>query len=317
MEIRGELMQYLHFYKSRELYTEEDVFKYFINSLKESIFTWDYFVDFSKVIYNTNTIKKELLILNSLLGLRDQEIDTAFEDLIRNHPCTRKALPILIASRMSKISITPIIDDLSKMIATNKKDIFSPKVHINDEIMNDLQLFFSKTGLRQFFIDKEVSNLLDYCKGIEVGMDTNARKNRTGTNMENILENYLAGICSNNNFKYLVQATKSKIQNEWNINIEVDKIERRFDFALLSPDRRLSLIEVNYYSGGGSKLKATAGEYKSLQDFLVKQGITFIWVTDGDGWKTAKTALYETFLANDFTFNLEMISNGILKEILI
>lgn len=310
-------MKNLNYFVDRGLRNQEEVFNYLIETLKNSIFTWDYFVDFNKVNKNIKNIELELESLNSLLGLNELDIDDAFKKLVVLNPRVRKALPILIASRISKISTTPIIKDISSMVAENKKDLFNSKIPATEEIIDDLLLFFNKSGLRQFFVDNEVTNLVDFCKGIEVGMDTNARKNRTGTSMENILEDFLKDFCKAYNFQYIVQATKNKIRNEWDINLEVDKIERRFDFALLSPDRQLAVIEVNYYSGGGSKLKATAGEYKSLQQFLSAQEIDFIWVTDGEGWKTAKTALFETFEANDYTINLEMISNGILREILV
>lgn len=76
------------------------------------------------------------------------------------------------------------------------------------------------------------------------------------------------------------------------------------------------LIEVNYYSGGGSKLKATAGEYQYLHNFLKMQNLDFIWITDGKGWLTALNPLEETFNHNDYVVNLEMLKNGILDEII-
>ncbi|MDY0404663.1 type II restriction endonuclease [Virgibacillus sp. 179-BFC.A HS] len=276
-------MKNLNYYTKRDLNNEGDVFNYLINTLKDSIFTWEYFVDFTKVNRNTEKFANSLEIMNSLIGLGDKTIDAAFEKIVVNHPTVREVLPILIASRTTKIGSTPIIDDVDEMTAQNKKDIFDPRIPIDDSILKDLLLFFEKTGLRQFFIDKKITNLVDYCKGVEVGMDTNARKNRTGTNMENLLEKVLIRFCRDFNFRYLSQATKNKIYANWNIDIKVDKINRRFDFALLSPTNQLVLMEVNYYGSGGSKLKATAGEYKSLQQLLANQSVKFIWVTDGKG----------------------------------
>jgi type II restriction enzyme len=295
----------------------EEAFDYLLNTLKESIFTWDYFVDFDKVLANISLVEKELLILNRLLGLGEDEIEHIFINLITEYPKIRKILPLLIASRLNKMADTPVIDDIKTMIAINKKDIFDPKVPLDEKNITDLKAFFNLTGLKKFFVNKEVSNLVDYCKGIEAGMDTNARKNRTGTSMENLLEVYIKDFCKRNNFKYMSQATQSKLKDAWNIKINVDKINRRFDFAIVDNDGELTLIEVNYYSGGGSKLKATAGEYKEVQKFLSSQGIKFIWVTDGMGWHTARTALEETFILNDFTVNLQMISEGILNEIIL
>ncbi|WP_363322869.1 DpnII family type II restriction endonuclease [Aliarcobacter butzleri] len=75
-------------------------------------------------------------------------------------------------------------------------------------------------------------------------------------------------------------------------------------------------MEVNYYIGGGSKLKETTGEYKYLYDFLKAQYIHFIWITDGKGWLTSLNSLEETFVHNDYVINLEMLKNDILKEII-
>lgn len=310
-------MKLLPYYSKRSLSNNEEAFIYLLDTLRDSIFTWDYFVDFQKGLLNVKKIEKELHILNRLLGLDEDEIDLIFINIITDYPNVRKVLSILIAARLDKIAETPIIDDIKTMIAVNKKHIFDPKVPLTEEIISDLKIFFSQSGLRSFFINKEVSNLVDYCKGIEVGMDTNARKNRTGTSMENLIENYIDDFCKDYGLKYMDQATQRKLKETWGIDIEVDKIARRFDFAILDKNNKLTLIEVNYYSGGGSKLKATAGEYKQVQTFLSEQNINFIWVTDGKGWLTAKTALQETFILNDYTINLEMISEGILKDIIL
>ena len=79
---------------------------------------------------------------------------------------------------------------------------------------------------------------------------------------------------------------------------------------------KVFIIETNYYSGGGSKLKSTAGEYQYLYDFLKIQGIDLIWITDGLGWKTTKKSLFETFLHNDYLFNMELVKKGVLKNII-
>lgn len=310
-------MKNLRYYTENNLYTPQQVFDYLISTLKDSIFTWDYFTDFDKSLRNIRDIEEDLIPLNSLLGIDTGKINDAFISLLKSNPSTRKILPILIALRANKLSETPIIDDINTLISTHRKDLFSPKVPLTPDIANNLLKFFTISGLKDFFVNKEVSNIIDYCVGVEVGMDTNARKNRTGTAMENLLENYLANFCEKHGLEYIKQATKNKIAEKWGIDIKVDKIDRRFDFAIKNKQSELFFFEVNYYSGGGSKLKATAGEYKSLQEWLSPQEITFIWVTDGLGWNTAKTALNETFIANDYLFNLHMVSNGVLNEIIL
>ena len=201
------------------------------------------------------------------------------------------------------------------MNSKNKHSLFTSKVTLTKDEEKDLLKFFEESGLKKFFVNKEVNSLLDYCKGIEVGMDTNARKNRTGTSMETICETYVKRLCDKYGYSYISQATASKIKSEFGRTIHLDKINRRFDFAINTPSN-CYLIEVNFYSAGGSKLKATAGEYKELSDMLSTQGLGFIWFTDGKGWNTAKTALQETFEHNDYIFNLDMVKDGVLEEVI-
>ncbi|MGM0520418.1 MAG: type II restriction endonuclease [Campylobacterota bacterium] len=290
-------------------------FKTLKTKLQDSIFTWDYFTDFEKVKKNVKKIEKELNLLNYLIG--KENIEEEFLSLIEEYPKVRKILPILIAIRDDKLSCTPIITDIDTLIPENKKYIFNDEM--NETIKNELLIFFKETGLKEFFEDKAVKNLVDYCIGVEVGFDTNARKNRTGTLMENLVLNFLEDFCTENkNFHYIVQATQKRIKECFDYDIAIDKNSRRFDFALYDNfNKKLYLFEVNYYSGGGSKLKATAGEYKYLNDFLKAQNLTFIWVTDGTGWFTALNPLEETFNHNDYVINLEMLKNGILNEICI
>ena len=137
--------------------------------------------------------------------------------------------------------------------------------------------------------------------------------------MENIVSNYINKFCQENtNFGYIEQATQKRILSAFNYEIAIDKNSRRFDFAIHNKNtNKLYLIEVNYYSGGGSKLKATAGEYQYLNDFVKSQDIEFIWITDGKGWLTALNPLEETFKHNDYVLNIDMLKNNILKEICI
>lgn len=281
------------------------------STFQDSIFTWDYFTDFEKVKQNIRQVEKELNLLNYLIG--KENIEDEFIKLVREYPKVRTALPLLIAVRADKLRDMPIISDIVSLVAENKSDIFYGDT-INEK---ELLVFFQNSGIKDILQNKNVKNLVDYCFGVEVGMDTNARKNRTGTLMENLVGKYLDGFCQkHSNYEYTDQATKEKIKQKFGYEIKIDKNSRRFDFALYDKTKnKLFLIEVNYYGGGGSKLKATAGEYQYLNDFLKEQGLTLIWITDGTGWLTALRPLEETFNHNDHVLNIEMLKNGVFESI--
>lgn len=153
--------------------------------------------------------------------------------------------------------------------------------------------------------------------GVEVGLDSNGRKNRGGTLMEEVVEVFVKkSVFSNKDLEFLPQATPSKINTKWNYSVTFDKSARSFDFAVFNKKtKKLYLIETNFYNGGGSKLKAVCGEFKTLFNELKSQNIELIWVTDGDGWTTAKRPLEETFNNNNYVFNLEQLDKDILNEV--
>jgi type II restriction enzyme len=133
------------------------------------------------------------------------------------------------------------------------------------------------------------------------------------------VEKYISDFCKKNkDFEYLEQGTKKKIFEKWNYKIEIDKNDRRFDFVVFdNKNKKLFIFEVNYYSGGGSKLKSVAGEFQKLNSFLKNQNLPFYWITDGKGWLTAKKPLEETFnKINGDIYNIEDLKNNILDNLL-
>lgn len=154
----------------------------------------------------------------------------------------------------------------------------------------------------------------DYVIIVEAGLDSNARKNRGGHSMEDIVEFFIKDMCQPEKYNYIREATAEKIKQEWGYDVPVDKSSRRYDFVI-NTGKELIILETNFYGGGGSKLKSTAGEYRDL--FNVLNGkYKFIWITDGYGWKATARPLRETFNHNDYVVSLNMLEKGILKELI-
>ncbi len=133
--------------------------------------------------------------------------------------------------------------------------------------------------------------------------------------MEDIIELFIKDICDRNDFEYITQATADKIFQKWGKKITVNKSSKRIDFAINTP-QKLFLIETNFYGGGGSKLKSTAGEYADIYKQWTKDGHQFVWITDGLGWKTTQRPLRDTFDVTDYILNIDMVRKGILEALL-
>lgn len=282
----------------------------FLNSLSITNRTPEYYVNWDKVERETKQYELELNTLNYLIGKEDIYEETL--RLFEQQPNLIKAIPSLIASRDKVLDILSI-DDNDDM-SFERLD-FSK---IDMECIEDYVIFAENSGLLDFLQNKANRSLVDYVYGVEAGLDSNARKNRSGTTMEGILERHVSKLASELGLEWKDQATAAYIKEKWNIEVPVDKSERRFDVAVYSAkNNKLWLIETNYYGGGGSKLKAVAGEFTELSQFVVqsKDDVEFVWVTDGQGWKTAHLPLSEAFGHILNVFNLNMLKNNYLHDL--
>ena len=289
----------------------EQGFEDFYRTLRPSLKLWDFFVNWDKVFRNTKQIEIYLNIWNYLLG--KPNFDAEFKSLLKQHPEIVKAIPSLIVRDGSASQTFHIIEDISDLTQPDNHFDFSKPAKTEADIEKALA-FVRNTGLVKLFSKDGVKNLVDYAIGVEAGLDSNGRKNRSGTSMESVVEAYLSDFTKNSKLKFIPQATPKKIKELWGFNVPVDKSSRSFDFAI-SNGIQLVLMEVNFYGGGGSKLKATAGEYKGLHDLLNLPNVKFVWITDGEGWTTTKLPLKSAYEHIDYVWNLNWLSRGYLEDL--
>ncbi len=289
----------------------EEVFSYLLDNLNNSITSWDYFVNWDKVLGNLKDAEMDLHLFNYLVG--KQDVETEFSHLLKRYPCLVRLIPMLLACRDANFKI---LTDFSSGELQYENFSFEPTTNLTAAQVEKVCRFAREMGLLQLFEDNRIKSVPSYVLGIEVGLDTNGRKNRGGSAMEDIARGLLTTICQKHNFAFLSEATARSIKATWGIELQADKSRRRFDFAVKCSNT-LYLIETNYYGGGGSKLKATAGEYQALHDFVLAEGHRFIWITDGRGWLKTRNPLQEAFNHLDYILNLKMITAGILEHILV
>jgi len=305
-------VKFLDFYKNRlNCNTPDEVFDLLISELKPSNRLWSYFVNWEKVLSNTKKIEISLNILNYLIG--KDNFDEEFGYLIKKHPEVSEVIPALVVRNGKKEKELTILVDFKNKKLIYENFNFRKESPTDEDIEKYLQ-FVKKTGLKDLFVSKKIKNLVDYMIGIEAGLDSNGRKNRGGKSMEKIVEGFLEDYCTKSNCRYLKEATAPLIKKEFGFSIPVDKSSRRYDFVIDSKKKPI-IIETNFYGGGGSKLKSTAGEYQRLNNILKNDAI-FVWITDGLGWETTKRPLREAFENNDYIFSLYMLENEVLRYVI-
>ena len=283
-------------------------FKSWLNDFRISISNYAYYVDFNKVYKNVDDIKIQLNILNSLVGSKN--IKNEFIALVTKYPEVIKCVPILLAVRGEELHIN---DDNESFIFT-----FNTQLDINL-----LTQFMEKSGLFNLISNKIINNLVDYVLGVEVGLDSNGRKNRGGHLMEDVVEQHIINAGLVKDQTYFKEMYLHDIEKRWNVNLTAlsnnGKAKKRFDFVVKT-NRCIYAFETNFYGrfGGGSKLNETARSYKMLAEESKNiQGFRFVWITDGTAWRSARNNLEETFDVLDTIYNLKELENGVLRQLLV
>lgn len=278
-----------------------------LQTFRESIADYSFYVDFEKVYRNIEKIKIELNILNSLIGSKNIECD--FKHILKKYPEVLKCVPILLAIRKNEIYA---LDEEGEFKFNFKNKNYSDEEYIK---------FMRKSGLFELIEDKRIKSLEDYITGVEVGLDSNGRKNRGGHLMENLIEKFIKKAGFKKDETYFKEIYINEIEKRWNIDLSnisnQGGTEKRFDFVVKTKNN-IYLIETNFYSSGGSKLNETARSYKTISKEV--EGINnlkFIWFTDGLGWKSARNNLKETFDVLENIYNIKDIENGIMQKIFI
>lgn len=282
-------------------------FNDWLGKFKYSISDYGYYVDFEKVYRHLDNIKIELNILNSLIGSKNIEQD--FQNIIVKYPETLECIPILLAVRASEIYIK---DEINEYLFKFNKMVYAVEDYIK---------FMRESGLFELLEHHIINNLYDYVLGVEVGLDSNGRKNRGGHLMENLVESYIKKAGYKKGLNYFKEMYLSDIEEKWNIDLSAmsgnNVSRKRFDFVIKT-ENQIYVIETNFYggSGGGSKLNETARSYKMLaEEAKLVEGVTFIWITDGTAWKNARRNLEETFTILDTMYNINDLDNNVLSEL--
>lgn len=282
-------------YKNLGFNSFEDYENEFLNSLLVTNHNYDFFVDWDKIYDKLKENLTEISILNSLNKVSSDEVESEFRKIITLYPEVVPILPSILAIRYEnkKEYIVDIFDGEFK------------EYDFNDETYNveDIVYFSEKTGLLDLF--NKITDLYTYLLGTEVGLDTNARKNRSGTTYESFIEDLLTNELEEfPNYSFTSQSY-------------VDNIDRKkvADFIISTEGKQTIIIECNFYNSTGSKPIEVANAYIDLQNQLSEENLIFLWITDGHGWNSMKNVFSKVSPKIDYLLNYNLLKKN-LKNIL-
>lgn len=279
------------------------ILKKFTWKLEEKIFSS--ISNFDKTVNNMEKTLAQITSLNYLIGCSESVFKQKLLKLIQENPEKIMTLIVLLfATRWDKFYMKELLE---KQIQNGEYD----KVYD----------FLENVGVTALFTKKQIHNLHDYVFGVEVGLDSHARKNRTGTLMEKAVAKILKDIENKGKIDWSAsQLTLTKVfpfilqknQLSEKLQAAIEKVsfwKKKFDF-IYQAHKTIFFVECNVYNSQGSKIDSTFGQYcklsKEIDDLNSidsNLNFAFVWITGGFFWKNnlKKFFLFQKKLSNLLT----------------
>ncbi len=299
----------INFYKTHlNLSTIDEICKGLSDTLIETNYTYDFFVNWAKVTRNRDVFKYELALLKSLKHCSNPVSE--MKALINKYPEVIKVIPILLACRDGLLKV---LNSIETGLQYNSFD-FSKSRYDTKEI-ESIVMFTKKTGLLDILC--QMDSAIDYLLGVEVGLDTNARKNRSGLFLEKMVTETLGELSTRNSeLVFIEQKSFGHVENEYNVKIPASLRDRKFDYVVINGGKATN-IEVNFYSGTGSKPSEIVSSYTDRNRVLTSAGWKFVWLTDGMGWKKMQRPFHVGIENIEYVINAQLLRKGILEKIIL
>lgn len=279
--------------------SEKEYFDYFFDTLLPTNRTYEYYVNWEKVKDNVITYLTEICLLNSLTRIDVLEREAKLIEIISKYPEVIPVVPLIIAIREKNVVVLDIGDQLFY-----KKFKFNEK--LKEEEILDIVEFCKKSGILDLF--GEINDLYAYLLGMEVGLDSNARKNRSGKIFE-----HLVGLLLKDRLRDYPSFTLKEEDSSL-----VIKRKKRADFVIYHNNSPKIVLECNFYASTGSKPIEVANAYIDLDHKCKEKNLMLVWVTDGPAWPKMRNTIERTFNEIDFPMNYKILDeqiDSILKHI--
>jgi type II restriction enzyme len=234
------------------------------------------------VYSNIKALIDEISLLNGLVTIRNSnEREDHLKEILEKYPKTRLVLPLIIATRDKNLNLL-IIEGSTRIKYLN--------IDFKNSDIATIIRFCKETKIIELL--GNIKDLHSYLLGVEVGSDTNARKNRSGTIFENLVAKKLSEL----------GVTIKKANKKYQLGGRLKKP----DMILYKNGKEFAIVEVNFFNELGSKPLETIQSFINLQRDVHKLGLKFILITDGPAWKTGKIERIKGFEQLDYPLNLTL-----------
>lgn len=174
----------------------------------------------------------------------------------------------------------------------------------------DLADILQEIGL-QYVVDE--ADVRDHYRGMLVGMESHARKNRQGECFEALVGERIADIADRLTAAGYAVEMDAEYTTAYN---DESGQQKTVDFALFEDGDLRLVVEANAYKVGGSKPSEIRRSYNHVAQRMRNDDVAFVWITDGQGWaKSLTNVLRESY--NDITdlYNLQQAETHLPDDV--
>lgn len=275
----------------------------FLNTLEKTNIELNDLIDVNKIIEIIDEMQIKLNTLNYIITSNQSKLNYRIEKLFISQPEVFSILPYLAAISKDKIKKNNFVFRLENEIYKLNEFLNSPKSIIS---------FLELTGLTKLILEGKIKNFVDFLTGIEVGLDTNARKNRVGLKNEKEIDQIITDAFSK--YQY-ISIDRQLILEEFK-NQDFLK-NKKIDFIITNHlNNKKVIIETSYYNSSGSKIIETAKSFENINKIIKEiQNYYFLWIADGIGINSSGSFIVKNSQKFDFVKNKNNFIDSI-KEIL-
>lgn len=235
--------------------------------------------------------------LNFFLSINEKDFKLKFSKYFNESEESFKMLPLLLSNKKEHFNYL-INNQIRTFNIKNKSDVY---------------IFIRESGLLEnIFINESCKDIYSYCFGVEVGIDNNSLKNKSGKWASDIL----LKILEDNN----IEEIKKEVYIKDILNLPNNKLgefqNKKFDFVFKYKNVTY-LVELNYFNSGGSKINSESDRFIELNNKIIESkipNIKLLYVTDGLGWLKHKEKLKMVLKNIGHCYNFQLLKSDFFKN---
>lgn len=276
----------------------------FLDSAVPSAIPTDRFIDWESLADDIDKYSDQITAITSLENVGEEEFVDGVADALMAAEDTREWIDFyfeLVGERGNKYSS---LDGVWKFYPIQRAIDSGDR-----EKARDLAGVLRDVGL-QYIVDQ--GNVRNHYRGMLVGMESHARKNRQGSCFEDEVGERVAEATDRLREAGHDVTDDDEYTTAYNDN---SGQEKTVDFAIFEDGDLAVAVEANCYKLQGSKPSEIRRSYNHVAQRMRDDGVVFVWITDGQGWESMENVLAESY--NDIVdvYNLSQADQHLTDDL--